>query len=88
MSSVFSADSRKGEHCKASARARACEATATGLSAAIFIHRNVPVATTGTRATSSQRIDGLFPCVNVVAAPSEDAAMMTMTGARLSASQP
>src|ERR1700719_3261366 len=33
----------------------ACEATATGwFRGTIFIHRNVPVATIGTRATSSQ----------------------------------
>src|SRR5260370_31387927 len=55
MSSVFSPIVAKGR--TASERpSDTCEATATGsLRGAIFIHRNVPVATTGTRATSSQR---------------------------------
>src|SRR5260370_4014419 len=54
MSSVFSPIVAKGR--TASERAStACEATATGLfRGTIFIHRNVPVATIGTRATSSQ----------------------------------
>src|ERR1700674_5922928 len=55
MSSVFSPIVAKGR--TASERASAAgEATATGLfRGAIFIHRKVPVATTGTKATSSQR---------------------------------
>src|ERR1700674_2133565 len=54
MSSVFSPIVANGR--TASERASAAgEATATGLfSGAIFIHRKVPVATTGTRANSSQ----------------------------------
>src|SRR5258707_8541601 len=54
MSSIFSPIVAKGR--TASERASAtCEATAIGLfRGAIFIHRKVPVATTGTRATSSQ----------------------------------
>src|SRR3982075_467017 len=55
MSSVFSPIVAKGSTASERASA-ACEATATGLfRGAIFIHRNVPVATTGTRATSSRR---------------------------------
>src|SRR3979411_1497716 len=55
MSSVFSPIVAKGSTASERASA-ACEATGVGLfRGAIFIHRNVAVATTGIRATSSQR---------------------------------
>src|SRR5258708_25397815 len=54
MSSVFAPIVAKGSTASERASA-ACEAMTTGLfGGAIFIHRNVPVATTGTIATSSQ----------------------------------
>src|SRR5258708_35427854 len=54
MSSVFAPIVAKGSTASERASA-ACEAMTTGLfGGAIFIHRNGPVATTGTIATSSQ----------------------------------
>src|ERR1700674_2701269 len=61
MSSVFSPIVAKGRTASERASA-ACEAMSTGLfRGAIFIQRNVPVATIGTRATSSQRSRRLPP---------------------------